>query len=147
MGGSMEQAKFGKVEGYKTLTVYQKAYELAIMTYQLTRKFPKEEVYGLTAQIRRAAISIPSNICEGYRRFSRNDYIRFLRMAYGSCAELQTQISICHDLEFMESTAHEKISLQIEEVSKLLWRLLASLKVDAGDITASNLENGETILS
>ena len=118
----------GKIEGFKNLIAYQKAYELALETYRSTRNFPKEEIYGLTAQIRRAAVSIPSNICEGYRRCSRNDYIKFLRIAHKSCAELQTQLSLSHDLSFLENADFERLSRLGEDVSVLLWRLIVSLR-------------------
>jgi hypothetical protein len=108
----MENRSNGKFEGYKSLTVYQNAYELAFTAYRLTRKFPAEEMYGLTSQIRRAAVSIPSNISEGYRRCSRNDYIKFLRI----------------DLEFIDGTDNEKIAQLGEQVSRLLWRLIESLR-------------------
>ena len=83
-----------KIQSYKDLLAYQKAYELALEVYKVTNKFPKEEAYGLVSQTRRAAISIPSNIAEGYRRGSRKEYIQFLNIAYGSAAELETQISL-----------------------------------------------------
>lgn len=82
------------IHSYKDLIVWQKAMDLIVAIYKLTEEFPKSEIYGLTAQMRRSAISIPSNIAEGRRRGSRKDYRQFLIMAYGSGSELETQIEI-----------------------------------------------------
>jgi four helix bundle protein len=85
------------IKSYKELIAYQKSYELVLHIYRITRSFPKEEVYGMTSQIRRAAVSIPSNISEGYMRGSK-EYIQFLKIALGSAAELETQLSLSKDL-------------------------------------------------
>jgi four helix bundle protein len=77
---------------YKDLKVWQKSYQLCLDVYKITKGFPKEERYGLISQIRRAAVSVPSNIAEGYRRKTTPDYIRSLYVAYGSNCELETQI-------------------------------------------------------
>ena len=124
----MAETISGRREGYKDLIAYQKAYEMALETCRLTGKLPKEELYGFTSQIRRAAVSIPSNICEGYRRCSRNDYLKFLRIAHGSCAELLTQLSLCHDLELMDDTDYRRLYPLGEEVSRLLSGLIHSLR-------------------
>jgi four helix bundle protein len=83
---------------YRDLMVWQKAMQLVTDTYQITRNFPKEELYGLTSQIRRCSISIPSNMAEGYGRNSTEDYLRFLKISRGSLYELQTQIEIAYNL-------------------------------------------------
>lgn len=83
-----------KISSYKDLLVWQKALELSVEIYNLTENFPKEEIYGLTSQIRRAAVSIPSNIAEGRYRGSKKDFSQFLRIAYASGAELETQLEI-----------------------------------------------------
>ncbi len=116
-----------KLESYKDLITYKKAYELTLEIYKLTRKFPKEETYGLVSQMKRAAVSIPSNISEGYRRRSRKEYVHFLSIAHGSCSELETQISLSHDLRFVTKKDYEKISSLESDVSKLLLRLIESL--------------------
>jgi len=82
------------IHSYKELVVWKKAIELVASVYELTESFPKEEIYGLTSQMKRAAVSIPSNIAEGRFRGTRKDFIQFLRIAYGSGAELETQIEI-----------------------------------------------------
>lgn len=91
-----------KIESYENLIVWQKSMDLVTAIYELTRQFPKEEVFGLTSQMRRAAVSIPSNIAEGSRRGSRKDFRNFLLIAYGSGAELETQIKIAKRLSYVE---------------------------------------------
>ena len=88
------------IKSYRDLLAYQKSYKLCLEVYKVTDGFPNGEVYGLVPQMRRAAVSIPSNIAEGYRRKSRKEYIQFLRVALGSLAELETQISLSKDLDF-----------------------------------------------
>ena len=83
-----------QIESYKDLVVWQKATQLAIGVYEVTEHFPKAEIYGLTAQMRRSAVSIPSNIAEGSRRSTRKDFRNFLLNAFGSGAELETQIGL-----------------------------------------------------
>ena len=85
------------------MIVYQKSYKLTLEIYQVTKNYPKEEIYGLISQMRRSAVSIPCNIAEGYRRGHRKEYIQFLHMAYGSCSELETLLSISCDLNLIET--------------------------------------------
>jgi four helix bundle protein len=117
----------GKMESYKELIAYQKGYKLALEIYTATQKYPKEEIYGLTSQMRRSAVSIPCNIAEGYRRGHRKEYIQFLHMAHGSCGELETLLSLSHDLAFIEGVVFEDLYRLQEEVSKLLKGLIVSL--------------------
>jgi four helix bundle protein len=107
------------VRDYKELVAYQKSYELVLLVYRLTGSFPKEEIYGLTSQIRRAAVSIPSNIAEGFMRGAK-EYGQFLKIALGSAAELETQVSICKDLGYCTEQEFEKIHHLIQEVLRLL---------------------------
>lgn len=117
-----------KVKGFRGLVAWQKAYELTLEVYRVTMTFPKGEVYGLVSQMRRAAVSIPSNIAEGYQRQSRKEYMQFLSIAYSSCGELETQILLSHDLGFLgEPNFKRAIGLQ-EEVSKLIFKLIKSLE-------------------
>ena len=90
------------LKSYKDLIAYQKAYALALKIYNATENFPKAEQYGLVQQMRRASVSIPSNIAEGYRRKNRKEYIQFLNIAYGSSGELDTQMSLAHDLGMLQ---------------------------------------------
>ena len=118
----------GNIESYKDLIVYQKAYQLALKIYRFTNNFPKTEIYGLVSQMRRAAISIPANIAEGYRRKNRKEYIQFLNIAFGSAGELETQISLSHDLEMLHENDFIELQCLNEDVSKLLYKLIKSLK-------------------
>ncbi len=109
-----------KIKSYKELVVWQKAILLVEAVYKLTNDFPKEEMYGLTSQIRRAVVSIPSNIAEGYGRKSENDYKRFYKISYGSALELDTQILIAKNLGYSESKKYTPAELLLEEICKML---------------------------
>jgi len=115
------------LRNYKELKVWQKAYQLCLEIYKVTRDFPKEERYGLTSQIRRAAVSIPSNIAEGYGRKSIGEYIQALYIAYGSQCELETQILLSGDLGFIESRILKQLLGRVEEVERMLKGLIKSL--------------------
>ena len=113
------------VSTHKDLNVWKKAMDLAAQVYSLTAKFPKEELYGLTSQIRRSAVSIPSNIAEGAARHSRKEFIQFLHIASGSVAELETQLLLAIRMGFSSS---DSFIFHVEEVRKLLLGLRRSLK-------------------
>ena len=108
-----------KVRSYKELDAYRKSYEVAKLVYNMTRSFPKEELYGITGQLRRSAVSIPSNIAEGYMRGSK-EYVQFLKIALGSAAELETQLSLSRDLGFCEDNEFNNVYALNQEVMKLL---------------------------
>ena len=116
-----------QVHSYRDLVVWQKAMDLVIAVYRLTEIFPVNEQYGLTAQIKRAAISIPSNIAEGRRRGTRKDYRQFLIIAYGSGAELETQSEIAKRLRFINDDDYNRISALASEVMKMLNTMIARL--------------------
>lgn len=103
--------------------VWQKSMVLVSELYRLSRLFPKDEIYGLTAQIRRCAVSVPSNIAEGYGRQSTNDYIRFLRISISSLYELQTQAEISYNQQYI----NEKDFRKLYESSREIERMLSSL--------------------
>jgi four helix bundle protein len=111
------------MRNYRDLVVWQKAMELVAETYNHTKSFPEDERYGLTLQLRRRAVSLPSNMAEGYGRKSTQDYIRLLRIANGSLFELQTQLEIAHNLDFLTK---ERFSLLFEK-SREIERMLSSL--------------------
>ena len=112
------------IRTFRDLLVWQKSKALVKNVYTLSKDFPKEETYGLTSQIRRCAVSVPSNIAEGYGRRSTSDFIRFLRMASGSLYELQTQIEIACDLEYInEETCQEAIA-DANEIERMLSSLI-----------------------
>ena len=109
---------------YKNLIVWQKAVELVVLVYKLTENFPKTEIYGLTSQMRRCVVSIPSNIAEGRRRGTVNDFRRFLIISYGSGAELETQIIISKKLDFSLAADYVKVDELLNEVMRMLNKLI-----------------------
>ncbi len=113
------------LKSYKNLTVWQKSIELVKYIYEITKYFPKEEIYSLTSQMRRAAISIPSNIAEGQSRKNLKEYIQFLNIAYGSAAELETQIIIAKDL--YKDIHYKNADILLEEVLKMLNVIIQKL--------------------
>lgn len=117
-----------KVHDYEKLTVWQKAMDLVEEVYLLSKGFPKEEIYGLTSQIRRAAVSVPSNIAEGSRRRSEKEFVQFLYIALGSASELETQVQLAERLYFCESSQSAKTRVLIVEVLKMLNGLIGSLE-------------------
>ena len=121
--GSREMLK-----NYKELKVWQKSYNLCLDVYRTTRIFPKEEMYGLTSQMRRSAVSVPSNIAEGYGRKTTADYIRFLYIAYGSLCELETQIMLAGDLNYLDDGKLEGLKASVSEVERMLKALINSLE-------------------
>jgi four helix bundle protein len=116
------------LKNYKDLKVWQKAYQLCITIYKLTKYFPKEEQYGLTSQIRRAAVSVPSNIAEGYGRKTTSEYMQSLYIAYGSHCELETQILISKDLGYIKSDNFQKLQQDVGDVERMLKALIAALR-------------------
>jgi four helix bundle protein len=115
------------IKSFKDMIVWQEAMNLVEMIYLKTKTFPKEEIYGLTSQIRRAAVSIPANIAEGNGRRSRKEYLQFLSIANGSLTELETHILIAERLNFLPKEISEKIQIQIKLVGRLLTGLKKSL--------------------
>ncbi len=117
-----------KLKSFKELIVWQKAYKLVLEIYKFTNNFPKSETYGLMQQIRRAAISIPSNIAEGYGRKHRTDYHRFLSMAYGSLLELETQYMLAMDLGYAKQSG--TIEGLLKEVGGMSYRIMNPIQND-----------------
>jgi four helix bundle protein len=106
---------------YKNLIVWQKSDELAFEIYKLTKKFPKDEIYGLTSQLRRAALSIPTNIVEGYARKGDKELGRFISIAVGSMAETEYLLEFSRRLKYIDEHDYKKIEALRNEVGKLLW--------------------------
>lgn len=117
------------INSYKDLIVWQKSIDLVVIIYKLTELYPKEEMFGLTSQMRRAAVSIASNIAEGSCRGTRNDYIQFLRFAYGSGAELETQIELSKRLFKIKIYSYQKTEDLLKEIMKMLNVLIHNLKI------------------
>ena len=115
------------LKNYKELKVWQKAYRLCLEIYRVTRNFPREEIYGLTSQVRRSAVSVPSNIAEGYGRKTKGEYIQALYIAYGSNCELETQIMLSGDLGYIEAQNFERLQREVEDIERMLKALIKSL--------------------
>ncbi|MFA5986692.1 MAG: four helix bundle protein [Parcubacteria group bacterium] len=113
---------------YEKLTVWQKSMDLVEVIYCVTQKFPLNEQYGLSAQMRRCAVSIPSNIAEGSRRNSNKDFHHFVTMAFGSGAELETQLHISRRLHYIEEVDFQNTIRQITEVMKMINKFRSGLK-------------------
>jgi len=116
------------MENYKELDVWRKGMDLVELIYLLTKKFPPEEKFGLVSQMQRSAVSIPSNIAEGWGRGSTSEYIYFLRVAKGSLLELETQVLIAERLKYILNEQTIELNSKIDDISRMLSRLIKSLK-------------------
>lgn len=119
------------LRSYRDLLVWQKAIELVVEGYRFSESFPKNEIYGLASQFRRASVSVPSNIAEGYGRGSRKEYIQFLSIAQGSLKELETQAILAQRLGYVTESTTSALLNRSEEIGKMLGGLIRSLKVKA----------------
>ena len=113
--------------GYKKLTVWKKADELVYQIYLITKNFPKEEMYGLTSQLRRAALSVPTNIVEGYGRQSKKELKHFVNIALGSLAETKYLLYFSKRLDYAQKVQYNKLNNLADEVGRLLWKFYESL--------------------
>ena len=116
-----------KIRSYKDLNIWKQSIELVKDVYKISYSFPKEELYVLSSQIRRTVISIPSNIAEGFARFYNKEYRQFLYIALGSCAELETQITIANNLKYLEDDELSDIINKIEIIGKMISSLIKKL--------------------
>ena len=116
------------MEDYRNLIVWQKGMELVKAVYSLTKQLPKEETFALSSQLRRAVVSVPSNIAEGYGRNSKQDYLRFLNIARGSKNEVETQLQICQMLDYLEPNDIAAALAVCAEVGKMLNALIHSIQ-------------------
>jgi four helix bundle protein len=116
-----------KVKDYKDLKVWQKGIEIVDKVYALTAKFPKEELYGLTLQMRKASVSIPSNVSEGFVRGHTNEYKQFLRVSLGSCAELDTQSIIANRRNYIIKKELDDLAEDLNHESRMLVNLINAL--------------------
>src|SRR3954451_2642453 len=117
-----------KTRHFRDLIVWQRSMKLAAAVYTAKKAFPKEEIFGLTSQIRRAAVSVPSNIAEGHGRLTDNGFAVFLGQARGSLFEIETQIELASTLGYMKAADAKKIIADCDEVGKMLNGLLNTLK-------------------
>ena len=115
------------VQSYKDLIVWQKSMKLVTDVYSLTKQLPKEEIYALSTQMRRAVISIPSNIAEGQKRKSQKEFCNFLSIARGSLGELETQLLICVQLNYLSEQQINNATNLCEEISKMLNALIEKI--------------------
>ncbi len=111
------------MRGFRDLSAWQKAMELVTEVYRVTRSFPKDEMYGLTSQVRRASVSVPSNIAEGYGRNSRNELHHFLGQAQGSLAEVETQIEIAKNLGYVVPECASELQSKVAELARMVTGL------------------------
>ncbi len=114
------------VKSFKQLIVWQKSVKLSVEIYKITEGMPKFEIYGLTSQMRRSAVAVPSNIAEGKKRKTKNDFLHFLRIANGSAAELETQIIIAKKI--YKDISYKKAEGLLEEIQKMLTTIIIKLE-------------------
>jgi len=118
----------GKIRSFRDLDIWKRSVDLAERIYATTKIFPPGEVYGLTRQLRRAAVSVPSNIAEGFGRFHNKEYIQFLFMSLGSCAEITTQLIIAQRLGYIKNNDAENLVSEVEQISKMTMSLIKKLR-------------------
>jgi len=116
-----------KISNFRDLDVWKRGKSIVVEIYKLTKRFPKDELYGLTSQMRRAAVSIPSNIAEGFSRYHQKEYVQFLYIALGSCSELETQIEISYELNYCTEPAKESLLEELNRESRMLRSLIKKL--------------------
>ena len=125
-----DNVPFGGMMGrsYRDLVAWQKAMSFVTEIYEVTQRFPNEERYGLTSQLRRASVSVPSNIAEGQARFSQKEFHHFLSMARGSLVEIETQLLIARNLKYLPPTRTEALLASAGELGRILNGLISSIK-------------------
>jgi four helix bundle protein len=122
------------INDYRDLKVWKNSMDLAVDIYDLTKAFPRQEVFGLVSQMRRAAVSIPSNIAEGFGRGQRRSFIQFLRIAQGSLKELETQTALCERLLFLSDQHSKDLAARYEAMGKMLRSFISSLEKKAEQV-------------
>ncbi|NMB80834.1 MAG: four helix bundle protein [Ignavibacteria bacterium] len=116
------------MKSHKDLDVWKRAVDLVTNLYDATKKFPKNEIYGISNQIRRAAVSIPSNIAEGAARNHAKEFVQFLYVALGSSSELETQLLICKNLKYLSDDVSENIQKELDSIRKMIIGLIRNLE-------------------
>ena len=114
--------------GYRDLIAWQKGMQLVVAIYDATDGFPSHEQFGLTSQLRRAAVSVPSNIAEGKAHYSNRDFVRFLRHSRGSVAEIETQVLIAEQRQYLPADTAKQLSQRLDELGRILSGLINSLR-------------------
>ncbi len=118
----------GEIKTHKDLDVWNRSVALVTMVYDVTKSFPKDEIFGLTSQIRRSAVSIPSNIAEGSARKGNKEFVQFLYISLGSTAELETQFIIAHNLKYISSSEYKPMMSNLIDIRKMLSGLIKYVK-------------------
>ena len=116
-----------KIKTYRDLNIWNAGIELVKGIYKLTEKFPKHEIYGLAGQMRRAAVSIPSNVAEGFRRYHNKEYKQFLYTSLGSCAELETQVTIAKELKYIQEDKEAILLEKLDHICRMISNLIKKL--------------------
>lgn len=115
------------IKTYRDLHIWKKSIELVKDIYKYTEKFPKQEIYGLVSQMRRAAVSIPSNVAEGFRRHHNREYKQFMYMSLGSCAELETQVTIAKELKYLQKETEVILLESLDHICRMISNLIKKL--------------------
>lgn len=121
------------MKDFKELKVWHKAYRLSLQVYEASRAFPREEIYGLTSQLRRSIVSVGANIAEGCGRRSDGELVRFLQIARGSASEVEHHLILSRDLKFLSVNTHQALDKQLQEVQRMLTSLVNSIQRKAPD--------------
>lgn len=127
------------MHNFRELKIWQEAMQITKLTYKLTKLFPSSEIYGLTSQMNRAAVSIPSNIAEGAGRNSNKEFTQFLNISMGSCFELETQIILAFEFAYIKKEELEKFVLDINRLEKMLNSLISTLRKSIVSTPTSNI--------
>lgn len=120
------------MKDFKDLKVWHKAYRLSLAIYEVSRAFPREEIYGLTSQLRRSAVSVGANIAEGCGRRSDGELVRFLQIARGSASEIEHHLLLAKDLKFLPAKAYLELEKQLQEVQRMLTSLVNAVQEKTG---------------
>lgn len=113
---------------FHQLQIWQRSHKLTLAIYKATNSFPREEVYGLTSQLRRAVLSVPTNICEGYGRKTDADFARFLQISVGSASEVEYELLLAHDLNYLSDEDYNKFNSEIIEIRKMINNFINKLE-------------------
>ena len=123
----------GRISSYRDLKVWQSAMNIAVACYEVTRSFPKEEMYGLTSQIRRSSVSVAANVAEGFGRENKGSFVQYLRIAQGSLKELETHLMVAARVGLLDISAETELLMRCEENGKMLGALIRSVQRKEAD--------------
>ena len=136
-----EKEMSDNIKNFRDLKIWQQSMDMVVEIYSFSGAFPKNEFFGLVSQIRRAAVSIPANIAEGFNRFHRKDYARFLYIAMGSCAELETHIEISSRLDFISSQIKTDLLEKLNHISRMTRKLIKNISSSKDEPRVPNPES------